>query len=614
MTRRLFVVLWLVLAVIKLVLATQLPLFGDEAFYWWESRHPAWSYSDLPPLTAWLIAVATTLPGAEFAVRWPFLLLGLLLPWQVVWLARASHPDPAVAWRAGALALLLPLAFAMGVMAVPDVPMATLSVAAAHLLLVALAGQRPAAWFGLGGVICLGLLCHYRFAAVPMVMAVIVLASASGRRALRTPWPWLAAGIAALSLLPLWWFNAGHDFAGMRFQLVDRHPWALQLGGAWQLAEQALVVGPVLFGLFGWLLLRWWRARPLSPSETLLGGLAFGIWLLFFALGFVADNERFRWHWPFPAYLIALPLLAARWPAVSARVRAVALATTAAVSALVLAYFTAGIQPQWQSGWFDGKRFPANFSGWREVAAWQREAGAGDVPIVVDNFMLGAALTFYLHPERVDAVRVLDDPLNRHHGRATQLSIWRIDEAALASAPPAPGWLLVEETARRFSDRWPWYQSLCARFAGLRLDGVLNLYEGRKRFVRWRHDGYAPQGSCQQPEAIPPLGWVDDSQSSWRPGEPLVIAGWVAQAGPGIESVELLVDGQSVATVARTQPAAWAAQTWGELGDPAGENLGFRFVIDTTGWRLGQHPYEILARRPDGLAWPIHAGSLRLQR
>lgn len=613
MTRRSFLLLWLVLAGLKLVLAWGLPLFGDEAFYWWESRWPAWAYSDLPPLTAWLIALGTQVPGGEIAVRWPFLLLGLLLPWQVVWLARRSHGGE-VAWRAGILALSVPLAFATGVLALPDAVMASLTVAAVHLLLRAAQDPgRAAPWLLLGGVLALGLLCHYRFAAVPLVIALAVPALSWGRRALRTPWPWLAALLALLALLPVWWLDAAHDYAGLRFQFVDRHPWRFQWNGLLQPLEQALVAGPVMLALLAAVV--WQRGRGAAgPSDRLLAILAGGVWILFVALGFFADSERFRWHWSFPAYLLAMPLLAAHWPVLGARVRSLAAATSMVLVALVAGYFLAGMAPRWQTGLFDGKRFPANFAGWREVAAWQRaQDTAGNSLLVVDNFMLAAAITYYLQPEWRDGVRVLDDPLNARHGRAAQLSIWGLDEAALAAQPPRPGWLLVEETARRFSDRWPWYQSLCSRFAGLRLDGVLDLYGGRKRFVRFRHQGYAPQAGCTQPDALPPLGWVDGGQQRLRRGEPLLVEGWVVQAGQGIGAVELLLEDEPVASAPRTLPAAWAIQTWGDPGDPAGEMLGFRLVLDTSDLPRGRHSYRVIAHRPDGLEWPIHSGWLEVE-
>ena len=58
---RLFLGVWALVQVFKLGLASQLAPFGDEAFYWQESRRLDWGYSDLPPLTAWLIRAGEVL-------------------------------------------------------------------------------------------------------------------------------------------------------------------------------------------------------------------------------------------------------------------------------------------------------------------------------------------------------------------------------------------------------------------------------------------------------------------------------------------------------------------------------------------------------------------------
>ena len=69
------------LALAKAVLAARLPLFGDEAWYWLEGQRPAWAYSDLPGLTAWLIRFGTDIAGdSALGVRWPFLAMSLALP------------------------------------------------------------------------------------------------------------------------------------------------------------------------------------------------------------------------------------------------------------------------------------------------------------------------------------------------------------------------------------------------------------------------------------------------------------------------------------------------------------------------------------------------------
>ena len=65
--RRAFLALWVVVSLLKLVVAIQLPLFVDEAFYWQEGQHPGWAYSDLPGLTAWLIRIGEGAVSPESA-------------------------------------------------------------------------------------------------------------------------------------------------------------------------------------------------------------------------------------------------------------------------------------------------------------------------------------------------------------------------------------------------------------------------------------------------------------------------------------------------------------------------------------------------------------------
>ena len=83
--RKCFLLLWATAAALKLLIASQLPLFVDEAFYWQEGQHLAPAYSDLPGLTAWLIRLGVELGGQHvLAVRLPFLAIAALIPWFVV--------------------------------------------------------------------------------------------------------------------------------------------------------------------------------------------------------------------------------------------------------------------------------------------------------------------------------------------------------------------------------------------------------------------------------------------------------------------------------------------------------------------------------------------------
>ena len=61
--RAVFLAGFVMLFLLKRMLAATLSPFGDEAFCWQERRHLAWGYSDLPPLTAWLICLGENVAG-----------------------------------------------------------------------------------------------------------------------------------------------------------------------------------------------------------------------------------------------------------------------------------------------------------------------------------------------------------------------------------------------------------------------------------------------------------------------------------------------------------------------------------------------------------------------
>jgi hypothetical protein len=407
------------------------------------------------------------------------------------------------------------------------------------------------------------------------------------------------------------WFNLEHDLSGLRFQLLDRHPWAWHGSGWLQLLELAVVASPLLLGLLFWTAWTVLRSQNAPVAQRWPVAIAAGLWLLFFVLGFFADQERFRWHWSLPALVLLLPALAQRLPALSRTVRWSSLGLAMVFSVAAFAYLAMAAAPNRAGGWHGSKLFPANFSGWREAADWLQQSPDRPTRLVADNFMLAAALRFYLTESLTPSLRVLDDVLNRRHGRAAQLRIWGLDETALAADPNRSGWIVAEESARRFSDRWAWYQGLCARFSGLKLVDQLLLFDGRKRFVRWHFDSYEPRPSCISPEAVPPLGWLD-APRRLRRGEPMVVFGWVIQTGLGIDAIEILWDGEPIARPARTIEIDWVERRWGEVGDPNGQRIGFRSVLDLSDREPGRYQLSVRVRRGDDRWWLLAEQSVRL--
>lgn len=491
----------------KLWIAARLAPFGDEAFYWQESRHLAWAYSDLPGLTAWLIALGERLFGhSTLAMRAPFLLLGTLIPLLIVALARQAGADARAGWQAGLWALALPLLGTLGVLALPDVALTFASLLALLAFARALRGDRWRDWIGLGGALALAWLCHYRAAVLMLCGLVYLVAMPAGRALWRRPGLWAALALSLLGLAPLLAFNAMHEWRGLGFQLVERHPWSFHADALVQPLEQALVVTPVLYALL--LAAAWasWRRRGRGAPWDLFAVCAIVPLLAFFAFGLFADEQRFRLHWPLPGYLpllALLPLLAEEWRGRPLSRWLPAGAALAAIGcAATLAYLVAASVPGMAAGLSGLKAFPSHFVGWNEAAAHlralrEREDLAG-LPLVADNFMLAAELGFAL--DRAD-VPALDSPLNTKHGRAAQLALWRLDESGLA--PGQTVLLVVDETALRERDRAAWRAELCRRLDRLEPLDRLDLYGGRKRYLYYRaevpapgsaHEGCAPDG------------------------------------------------------------------------------------------------------------------------
>jgi 4-amino-4-deoxy-L-arabinose transferase-like glycosyltransferase len=597
------------LLAVKLVLAASLELFGDEAFYAWESRHLAAAYSDLPALTAWLIAAGRNLFGDHvLGIRLPFLALAAALPFIVLRLGRrwAGEDD---AWRAALIALLLPLSASLGVLALPDVAMLVLALLALDAFDRALATGRVWPWLQTGLWVALGMNTHYRFL-VPVAAALLVLvASARARPAWKTPGLWLAFAIAGIGLVPQILFHVETGGAALGFQFVDRHPWAFQWQGLQHLPVQAMVTSPVLYlGLLATLLTLLRRPIAAAPRDLLLAFAGLPV-LVYLVAAFFADNVRTHFHWPLIGYLPLLPLLppwwrsfSAAWPWVLRRsVVALGLGLAVAGSIAALGYLALAARSPWTMALADHKAFPSNMTGWREAAesAWHHldRPEFANADLVADNFMIGAQLEFELGG--VWPVFVLDHPRNHHHGRAVQLALWRRDEQSWREHGAARALLVVEDTAVALKDRPAWYHELCARLGNMRLLGERSLFAGRRRFLYFQVERQeeSAEDACQ----FPALAYIDlppDLVASRN--EPLSVSGWAIQDGTGIRSVTVLIDGEDIAEARYGLPFSGVQAQWPFSTDPNHPDVGFAAEVDLSQLAPGRYRLGLRLTGRDG--------------
>ncbi|HEX5694402.1 MAG TPA: glycosyltransferase family 39 protein [Arenimonas sp.] len=574
-----FIVLWSVLLLAKLLLAATLQPFGDEAFYAWEARHPAWVYSDLPGLTAWMAWLGAQLGGGTiFAVRMPFVLVGSLLPWLVVRITRRWFGADA-GWQAGLLALLMPLGGMMGLLALPDVPMLFAALLCLDAIATLMRRVTPLGLLQLALALAIGAFAHYRFALVVLAGAAGLACAPPGRALLRHPGIWVALAVGALAWTPVLAWNLAHAGAGLGFQFVDRHPWQLQWRGLWWPLVQALLLTPPLMWLLSQALVESWRRRRRpEPAWALMAGLGAVAVPGFFLFGFFTDAERITFHWPLAGWLalccVAPPVLA-HWRPWSRRL----LHASAGLGlALLMGYLAVLAAPQGRAWLAAGPAYADNFSGWNQIAAVVREslqAMPGDTVLVADNFMLAAQLRLALGR---DDIRVLPHPLNDKHGRSVQLRDWGAIDEGVSDWRGRPVLLVVEDTARPLRLRLAGYRELCQRSAGLPPPRIVNVDQGRKRFLIFRLSPAARAQGTSTRCVLPALAWLDAPV----PGGPLAagdeVRGWALKPGSAVTRVEMLLDGRVVASAAPRQRRPDVANYWA-LAPDDGDRFGFTLRV-----------------------------------
>jgi len=591
-----FVAIWSLLLLAKVVLAASLPLMVDESFYAWEGRYPAWAYSDLPGLTAFLAAIGTGLGGQNpLALRAPFLLVGAVVPWLVVRISRRWF-GAGIAWSAGLLALLMPLSGLLGVLALPDVPL----VMAALLCLDAIARLREQITWGgllvLAAALVVGALSHYRFGLVLAAGLAGLLCDRQGRRLLRDARVWLALLVGMLGWLPLLLWNLGNDGAGLRFQVWDRNPWAFHADGAAWLPIQFLLVTPALFVLLLATLREAWHRRRDDDSQPwgLVAGVATVSVLGYFVLGFFVDDTRVSFHWPLAGWLvlvIAAPAIAVRWRS-AARL---SVPVVAGIGLLVaLGFLAAASQASLRSVLAGTRFYPADFAGRQEIAERARQLHPDpESTIIAGDFALGAGLAFAL--DRPD-VRVLDSALNHKHGRATQLQQWRLQLDDVAQAPSAPVLLIIDDTATAMKNRLAVYHQLCEVFGALPAPEAMNVDHGRKRYLIYRIDSLEKRSGCNAPA----LAYIDSPAAKAAVPSRFTAAGWAFKDGAGLLKLEVTIDGKVVATADYGQAMPNVAEYWRISTDPKHPNVGFRADVDASAFSAGTHWLGLRLHGVDG--------------
>ena len=411
---------------VRLVFAAIIPLFPDEAYYWEWSRRLAAGYFDHPGGVALLVRGGAILFGnTAFGVRFFPVLAGLVAALATAGIALRIGDD-ASALRAAIIITCMPLAAAGLVLATPDAPL--LATGALGVYAVVRAVQSPTRsraslgwWTASGVALGLAFCSKYTSILMPVGVTIAIISRASLRTRLREPGPYVACVVATLIFLPVLRWNAAHGWVSFGFQIhhglataARRDPFApfKRLGD--MIGGQAGLVSPILFVLFAVVVGRGLR-RASSDAVYLLAMIA-AFTFVFFC--YSATRQRVEANWPAPAYIPAIPLLAAftRSPALAAwRRNGIWLA--AALSILIYLHAGFEILP------LPPRKDPiARSAGWREVAnaahlASLRGTGAGSSWFAADRYQDAAELAFHLPSQPATFSLNLS-------GRGNQYDLW----------------------------------------------------------------------------------------------------------------------------------------------------------------------------------------------
>ena len=401
------------LIAVRLCCAAALPLAFDEAYYWLWSQHLAGGYYDHPPMVALVIRLGTALAGdTEFGVRLVAVLLAVPASWAVWRAADLLFADRLLAARA-ALYFNLTLMVAGGMLvATPDAPL----LAACALLMWALAklaaSGRGVWWLAVGAAAGFGLLAKYSMLFLGIGIVLWLLLAPSGRRHLRTPWPYLGGLLALAIFMPVIVWNAEHGWVSLlkQFGRTAVEGFSPRYLGEHLAVQFGLATPPIfILGVLG----LWAFARGTGASRDariLLGALVWPL-SLYFLWHSLHGRVEGNWTAPlFPAFAICAAAAAAKrggWGGafterLAALSRRSAVPVGLALTAMLYAQAVFAVLPLGSSD-PTARQLGA---GWRELGAQidaQRlRAGAGVV--MTDSYATAAWLAFYL-PSRPPVVQ-----------------------------------------------------------------------------------------------------------------------------------------------------------------------------------------------------------------
>lgn len=297
-----------------------LDLSPDEAHYWEWSRRLDLSYYSKGPLIAYLIKLSTfilgdTNTGVRIFAPLMLTISGLFmysLTYKIVSDIKTHEPQHKKEYLAklsgmfAAISLhLTPLYAVYGIVFTIDTPFLLLWVIALYQFLkISEDKSNKRQWLLLGVVVGLGLLAKYTM--VFFILCVGIYLIVCNRKALLTPYPYMAVLISLVFFLPVILFNYKHDWVTIKHTLGQANVhegMTVDLRYFFEfLGSQIGILSGVFFVLMIYALI---KIKNYIDKKTLIYILSFSLPIFVFFL-IKSLQGKVQANWAMPAYIIAI--------------------------------------------------------------------------------------------------------------------------------------------------------------------------------------------------------------------------------------------------------------------------------------------------------------------
>ena len=318
---------WLAAAVILAVTAARVvylflycpyDLAPDEGHYWDWSRHLDWSYYSKGPLIAWIIRascevfgqIAVAVNGTLMpAVRLPAVLCGAGLLAGMYVLTYQTFRSDRLALAVTLVALSLPAVALCSIVMTIDAPFLCCWCWALVFGRFALVDGKSWAWPVVGLLIALGILAKYTMALWLLSAGLFVVFTPERRPILYGAGFWIMVAVAALSAVPILYWNAQNDWVTFRHVAVQagvvegKQATGIRWSGPleYTLGQCLVLLG---FWFVAWVAAlvhyRPWVVR--SPGTAYLWWMSVPTFVVFAVSSIRASGQL---NWPVAAYLSA---------------------------------------------------------------------------------------------------------------------------------------------------------------------------------------------------------------------------------------------------------------------------------------------------------------------